>query len=98
MTMDRSTLSRRGFCLCCLCSAAFAVEGWLSPRQVFAKARGIVDTIRDAAAAAEIKVYSLRGNVSVLEGSGGNVAVLTALTANCWSMRASPCPENMAKA
>ena len=75
--MDRSTLSRRGFCLCCLCSAAFAVEGWLSPRQVFAKARGIVDTIRDAAAAAEIKVYSLRGNVSVLEGSGGNVAVLT---------------------
>jgi glyoxylase-like metal-dependent hydrolase (beta-lactamase superfamily II) len=33
--------------------------------------------IRDAAAAAEIKVHPLRGNVTVLEGSGGNVAVLT---------------------
>jgi glyoxylase-like metal-dependent hydrolase (beta-lactamase superfamily II) len=33
--------------------------------------------IRDAAAAAEIKVHPLRGKVTILEGSGGNVAVLT---------------------
>ena len=30
-------LSRRSVCLCCLCSAAFAAAGWLSPRQVFAR-------------------------------------------------------------
>jgi glyoxylase-like metal-dependent hydrolase (beta-lactamase superfamily II) len=71
-------LSRRGFCLCCAGSAAFAVGGgWLTPRQVFAEARGIVDTIRAAAATAPIQVHTLRGNVSVLEGSGGNIAVLT---------------------
>jgi len=75
--MHRPSLSRRGFCFCCLCASAFAAGGWLSPRQVFAKARNIVDMIRDAAAAAEIKVHPLRGNVTVLEGSGGNVAVLT---------------------
>ena len=33
--------------------------------------------IRDAAATAEIKVHPLRGKVTILEGSGGNVAVLT---------------------
>ncbi|MGO4127723.1 MBL fold metallo-hydrolase [Inquilinus sp. YAF38] len=71
-------LSRRGFCLCCAGSAAFAAGGgWLTPRQVFAEARGIVDTIRAAAATAPIQVHTLRGNVSVLEGSGGNIAVLT---------------------
>ncbi len=71
-------LSRRGFCLCCAGSAAFAVGGgWLTPRQVFAEARGIVDTIRAAAATAPVQVHTLRGNVSVLEGSGGNIAVLT---------------------
>jgi glyoxylase-like metal-dependent hydrolase (beta-lactamase superfamily II) len=75
--MHRPSLSRRGFCFCCLCASGFAAGGWLSPRQVFAKARNIVDMIRDAAAAAEIKVHPLRGNVTVLEGSGGNVAVLT---------------------
>jgi glyoxylase-like metal-dependent hydrolase (beta-lactamase superfamily II) len=71
-------LSRRGFCLCCVGSAAFATGGgWMTPRQVFAEARGIVDTIRAAAATAPIQVHRLRGNVCVLEGSGGNIAVLT---------------------
>jgi glyoxylase-like metal-dependent hydrolase (beta-lactamase superfamily II) len=71
-------LSRRGFCLCCISSGTFAAAGgWLTPRQVFAKAEGIVDGIRSAAAAAPIKVHNLRGNVSMLEGSGGNIAVLT---------------------
>ena len=70
-------LSRRSVCLCWLCSAAFAAAGWLSPRQVFAKARNIVDMICAAAAEAEIKTHRLRGNVTVFEGSGGNIAVLT---------------------
>jgi hypothetical protein len=74
----RRLLSRRGFCLCCLGSATFAATGgWLTPSQVFAEARTLVDLIRSEAAKAPIKVHKLRGDVSVLEGSGGNVAVLT---------------------
>jgi glyoxylase-like metal-dependent hydrolase (beta-lactamase superfamily II) len=71
-------MSRRKFCLCCMASATFAATGgWLSPAEVFAKARNVVDLIRDDAAKAPIVVHKLRGNVSLLEGSGGNVAVLT---------------------
>jgi hypothetical protein len=71
-------ISRRGFCLCCICATTYATAGgWLSPREVFAKARNIVDLIRDDAARTPIKVHTLRGNVSILEGSGGNIAVLT---------------------
>jgi glyoxylase-like metal-dependent hydrolase (beta-lactamase superfamily II) len=33
--------------------------------------------IKDSAAASPIKTYKLRNNISVLEGSGGNVVVLT---------------------
>ena len=36
-----------------------------------------MDLIRDDAAKAPIKVHRLRHNVSILEGSGGNIAVLT---------------------
>jgi glyoxylase-like metal-dependent hydrolase (beta-lactamase superfamily II) len=71
-------LSRRGFCLCCLGVTTFAASGrWLSPSEVFAQSRNIVDNIRAAAADAPIKVHRLRNSVSVLEGSGGNIAVLT---------------------
>ena len=69
-------LSRRGFCLCCIGGAAYAT-GWLSPRQAYAEARGIVSLIKDSAATAEIATHRLRNNVSILEGSGGNIAVLT---------------------
>jgi glyoxylase-like metal-dependent hydrolase (beta-lactamase superfamily II) len=72
------TLSRRGFCTCCAAAAAFtATGGWHGPAQAYAEARNIVDMIRDEAAKATIKVHKLRGNVSVLEGSGGNIGVLT---------------------
>lgn len=72
------TLSRRGFCLCCMAASTFAATGgWLSPRQVFAKTQGIVDMIRDAAAKTPINVHKTRAGVSILEGSGGNIAVLT---------------------
>jgi glyoxylase-like metal-dependent hydrolase (beta-lactamase superfamily II) len=71
-------LSRRNFCFCCVGATAFAASGgWLGPRQAFAEARNKVDLIRDFAAKTPIKVYKLRGGVSILEGSGGNIAVLT---------------------
>jgi glyoxylase-like metal-dependent hydrolase (beta-lactamase superfamily II) len=71
-------LSRRGFCLCCIgAGAAGATAAWLTPRQAFAEARGLVSLIKDSAATSPITTYKLRNNISVLEGSGGNVAVLT---------------------
>jgi len=70
-------MSRRGFCLCCISGAAIAANGWLTPREAFAEARGIVSLIKDSAATSPIVTHKLRNNVSVLEGSGGNVAVLT---------------------
>jgi len=36
-----------------------------------------VITIRNAAATAKIKITNLRRDISVLEGSGGNITVLT---------------------
>lgn len=71
------TMSRRGFCTCCAVAAGFAGRGWLKPAEAYAEARNIVDTIRDAAATMPIQVHKLRGNVTVIEGSGGNIAVLT---------------------
>ncbi|MDN3279073.1 MBL fold metallo-hydrolase [Frankia sp. RB7] len=72
------SMSRRGFCLCCVGGAAFAATaGWLSPRQAYAEARGLVSLIKDSAATSPITTYKLRNNISVLEGSGGNIAVLT---------------------
>ncbi len=50
--------------------------GWLTPRQAFAEARGLVSLIKDSAATSPITTHTLRNNISVLEGSGGNIAVL----------------------
>jgi hypothetical protein len=70
--------SRRHFCLCCVASATYAAGNvWLTPRQVFAEARGLVSLIKDSAAVAPIVTHKLRNNISVLEGSGGNIGVLT---------------------
>jgi glyoxylase-like metal-dependent hydrolase (beta-lactamase superfamily II) len=55
--------------------AATAV--WLNPRWLFAAEASPVTTMRQSAATAKIKIQRLRGNVSVLEGSGGNIGVLT---------------------
>lgn len=77
MSGHSNALSRRGFCLCCLSSGAFLAAGWLTPREAFAKARNIVDAIRADAAAAPITVHRLRASLHVLEGSGGNIAVLS---------------------
>jgi glyoxylase-like metal-dependent hydrolase (beta-lactamase superfamily II) len=78
MTSNRpSVLSRRGFCLCCAGGIFAATGDWLTPRQAFAAARGLVSLIKDSAAVSPIVTHKLRDNISVLEGSGGNVAVLT---------------------
>jgi hypothetical protein len=53
------TWSRRGFCLCCVGGAAFAATaGWLTPRQAFAEARGLVSLIKDSAATSPITTYT----------------------------------------
>src|SRR5690348_4086533 len=77
--MHRSfDMRRRQFCFCCLGGAVLAAsDTWLTPSQAFAEARGIVSQIKDSAATASIVTHKLRSNISVLEGSGGNVAVLT---------------------
>ena len=78
-SQERS-LSRRRLCLCLCCvggAAYTATGGWLTPREVFAEARGIVSLIKDSAAVSPIVTHRLRDNISVLEGSGGNIAVLT---------------------
>ena len=46
-------------------------------RSLFAAETGIVPTMVNAAAKAKIEVHPLRRNISVMEGSGGNIAVLT---------------------
>src|SRR5215469_16606343 len=77
-TLNQHIMSRRGFCLCCMAATTVAAtDGWLSPRRAFAEARNLVDLIREDAAKAPIKVHKLRDNVSILEGSGGNIAVMT---------------------
>jgi hypothetical protein len=71
-------LARRKFCGCCVGFAALSVAGkFMSPEEARAARQNIVDMIRAAAATATITTYRLRGNIVVLEGSGGNIAVLT---------------------
>jgi len=56
--------------------ATFAVAPFLTSNSL-AKSGTIVDSLREAAAHADITTYTTRGNIAVLEGSGGNIAVLT---------------------
>jgi glyoxylase-like metal-dependent hydrolase (beta-lactamase superfamily II) len=58
-------------------AGATAGAALLARRPVFAEEEGIVPTMVNAAAKAKISVQPIRRNISVLEGSGGNIAVLT---------------------
>ena len=49
----------------------------LGRRALFAEDEGVVPTMINSAAKAKITVHPLRRNISVLEGSGGNIVVLT---------------------
>src|SRR5215467_8893415 len=72
--MVYQNLSRRDF----IALAGLAAAGVaFAPRLVFAQKKGIVQTMIDSAAKAKIETHTLRRNISVLEGSGGNIAVLT---------------------
>jgi glyoxylase-like metal-dependent hydrolase (beta-lactamase superfamily II) len=69
-----SFVSRRSF----LASLGIGVAAaTFTPRFIFAEEKGIVPTMIDDAAQAKIQIHTLRRNISVLEGSGGNIAVLT---------------------
>jgi glyoxylase-like metal-dependent hydrolase (beta-lactamase superfamily II) len=71
-------LSRRGFCICCAVAAYLGTDGgWFNSAEASTEPRDIVDLIRDYAAKAPIQLHKLRGNVTIIEGSGGNIAVLT---------------------
>ena len=68
------SFSRRQF----LATAGLATGAFcLHPRFLFAEEESPVTIIRREAATAKIQVQNLRGNVSVLIGSGGNIGVLT---------------------
>ena len=67
-------ISRRYF----LASASAGMTAaLLAPGKLFAQNDGLVQTARRTAAASNITVQKLRGNISVLMGAGGNMAVLT---------------------
>ena len=72
--VEASNLSRRNF-IAVAGSAAAALA--FVPGSLAAENKGIVPTMIEAAAKAKIETHSLRRNISVLEGSGGNIAVLT---------------------
>ena len=72
---ERRTVRARSL-RCFFVGLAISVA-WLAPRHAFAEAASPVVKINEAAARADITVQRLRGNISVLMGSGGNVTVLT---------------------
>ncbi len=74
--MQTQNISRRHF----LASASLsATAAGLASRSLYAQGSdgGIVGLIRREAAVAKITVQSLRGNISVLMGSGGNISVFS---------------------
>lgn len=72
-TTQSYPISRRHFLISSSVLSAAAVA---SPWPLFAEDESPVIIIRRAAATAKITTHNLRGNVSMLEGSGGNIAAL----------------------
>ncbi len=73
-SIEREKISRRHFLAVAGVSSGAAL---LARRSLFAEEQGIVPTMINAAAVAKIEVQPLRRNITVLGGSGGNIAVLT---------------------
>ncbi|HTL10711.1 MAG TPA: MBL fold metallo-hydrolase [Chitinophagaceae bacterium] len=70
--MAANPFSRKQF----LRSAGLITAGLLlSPRRIFAQGTSPVITIKNAAATEPVNVQTLRGNMHVLSGSGGNISV-----------------------
>jgi len=74
MTRPRVEVTRRQFLVAGGVSVAAA---YLLPGSLFAKTGDLVGDALEESARAKIEVHSLRRNVSVLLGPGGNIAVLT---------------------
>jgi len=75
MKSDQPTrITRRRFCHVAGLSTGAAMLGG---RPLLAGKEGIVPTMVNAAAKAKIVTHTVRRNISILEGSGGNIAVLT---------------------
>lgn len=74
MTRPRLEISRRQFLVAGSLSIAAA---YLMPRSLFAQTGNLVEDALKVSATAKIAVQTLRRNVSVLLGPGGNIAVLT---------------------
>ena len=72
-TFELTSFSRRRL----LGMASVSAAALFARRSLFAKDEGIVPTMVNAAANAKITIQPIRRNISVLEGSGGNIAVLT---------------------
>ncbi|MES2425353.1 MAG: MBL fold metallo-hydrolase [Bacteroidota bacterium] len=72
MNNQNQTINRRNF----INSASLLTASvLLMPKGLFAQTQSPVITIKKAAATAKINITKLRGNISMLEGSGGNIAV-----------------------
>jgi len=72
--MSHENFSRRRFLVS---TGILTVATCLHPRSLFAESENIVLTARKRAETAAITVQNLRGNVTALLGSGGNIGVLS---------------------
>ena len=74
VTDNYRQISRRHF----IASTGMLAAGlWLSPKSLLAQEESPVFAIKRAASAAKITVTKLRNNICLLEGAGGNIAVLS---------------------
>jgi len=78
--LDGLSISRRGFLAFAGAASGVAL---LVPRQILAQDDGLVQMARRSASSGNITVQKLRGNISVLMGAGGNIAVLPGPDENC---------------
>ena len=72
--MSHESFSRRHFLVS---TSILTVATCLRPRSLFGESENIVLTARKRAETAAITVQNLRGNLTALLGSGGNIGVLT---------------------
>ena len=69
-----NSLTRRKFLVS---TGLLSAAACLSPRSLFAESENIVLTARKRAETSDITIQTLRGDITALIGSGGNIAVLT---------------------
>jgi hypothetical protein len=66
-------ISRRHFCFCCVAATTYAAtNGWLTPRQAYAEARGLVSLIRIAPPAVRLCGRSARAQLPTIRFLGAS--------------------------